>query len=68
MDNNNQTTLAEYLKEVEEQNSFLLNEMSKHPKESKIYKLRQLQYQTNLICIKKNFELGMVLIGPTILD
>jgi site-specific DNA-adenine methylase len=68
MDNNNQTTLAEYLKEVEEQNVFLLNEMSKYPKESKIYKLRQLQYQTNLICIKKNLELGMVLIGPTILD
>jgi hypothetical protein len=68
MDNNNQTTLEEYLKEVEEQNIFLLNEMSKHPKESKIYKLRQLQYQTNLICIKKNLELGMVLIGPTILD
>ena len=68
MDNNNQTTLSEYLKEVEEQNIFLLNEMLKHPKESKIYKLRLLQYQTNLTCIKKNLKLGMVLIGPTILD
>ena len=42
--------------------------MLKHPKESKIYKLRLLQYQTNLTCIKKNLEPGMVLIGPTILD
>ena len=31
-------TLNDYLKEVEEQNIFLLSEMSKYPKNSKIYK------------------------------
>lgn len=59
-------TSNEYLKEVEEQNIFLLSEMSKHPKNSKIYKLRFMQYQTNIISIKMNKKLNMVLVGQII--
>lgn len=59
-------TLNDYLKEVEEQNIFLLSEMSKYPKNSKIYKLRFMQYQTNIISIKMNKKLNMVVVGQII--
>jgi hypothetical protein len=64
---NNYITLEQYEKEVEEQNKFLLNEMAKHNPNSEIYKLRCLQYQSNLKCMEKNKDLGYVLFGPQII-
>jgi len=50
---NNYITLEQYEKEVEEQNKFLLNEIAKHNINFEIYKLRCLQYQSNLKRMKK---------------
>lgn len=65
---NNCPSLKEYEKNVEEQNKFLLSEMMKHESNSEIYKLRCLQYQSNIICMKKNKELGYALFGPQIIE
>lgn len=66
MENNNQITLEEYMKEVEEQNKFLLNEMKKLDKKSQIYKLRWIQYQSNLIFMNTNNKMGMVFVGQAL--
>ena len=59
-------TINDYIKDLEEQNIFLLNEISKYPKNSKTYKLRFMQYQTNIINIKMNKKFNMVLAGQII--
>ena len=64
---NSYTTLEEYEKVVEEQNKFLLSEIEKHEPNSEIYKLRWLQYQSNLKIMKKNKDLGYPLFGPQII-
>ena len=68
MENNNQTTMSfsEYFKEVEKQNEYLLSEMEKYPKNSQMYKLRWIQYKSNIIDIKHNLAYGSVLTGQTI--
>jgi hypothetical protein len=66
MEKNNQITLEEYTKEVEEQNKFLLNEMKKHNKNSQIYKLRYMQYQTNILNMGLNLKMGTAFIGQAI--
>lgn len=59
-------TINDYIKDLEEQNIFLLNEISKYPNNSKTYKLRFMQYQTNIINIKMNKKINMVLAGQII--
>lgn len=59
-------TLDEYLQKTEEQNKCLLNDMSKYPKNSEIYKLKLVQYQTNLMNIKINKQFGMVMAGQSL--
>ena len=57
MESNSVITLKEYIKEAMEQNEYLLNEMSKLSKNSEMYKLRWIQFQTNLLNIKINKNL-----------
>jgi hypothetical protein len=66
MEINKQITLEEYLKEVEQQNKFILEQMLKNKNNSKIYELRRVQYQTNLLNIETNKKLGYVLVGQSI--
>ena len=66
MEINKQITLEEYLKEVEQQNKFILEQMLKNINNSKIYELRRVQYQTNLLNIETNKKLGYVLVGQSI--
>lgn len=63
---NTQITLEEYLNEVEEQNKILLDEMSKYEKNSQIYKLKWMQYQTNILNIKMNMKFGFAFIGQNL--
>jgi len=58
--------LKQYENEVIEQNIKLLEELSKLKKDSKIYKLKLIQLQTNIICMKTNRKLGNDLIGQHI--
>lgn len=67
MENINPTmSFTEYFKEVKKQNEYLLSEMEKYPKSSQMYKLRWIQYQSNIIDIKHNLAYGSVLTGQTI--
>lgn len=58
--------LIQYENEAIEQNIKLLDELSKLKKDSKIYRLNFIQLQTNIICMKTNRKLGMVLVGQDI--
>lgn len=58
--------LKQYENEVIEQNIKLLEELSKLKKDSKIYKLKFIQLQTNIICMKTNRKIRNVLIGQHI--
>jgi len=58
----NNVSLKKYESEVNEQNVKLLNEMEKEVTNSKNYKMKQLQYKTNLLFLEINKKCGNVLV------
>ena len=63
MEHENTNYFDKFEREVEEQNKNLLDEMSKLNKNSELYKLKLLQYKTNIMNIKINKNIGIALVG-----
>jgi len=59
----NNMTLEKYELQVNEQNNALLSEMEKEVKNSASYKMKRLQYKTNLLFLEINKTCGNVLVG-----
>jgi hypothetical protein len=62
----NDISLEKYNLEVIEQNKIILNELCKYDKNSKMYKLKMIQYKTNIMNMEINKKLGVVLVGQNI--
>jgi len=62
----NNLSLEKYNLEVEEQNKIILNELCKYDKNSKFYKLKMIQYKTNIMNMEINKKLGVVVVGQNI--
>lgn len=51
-----------------EQNIFLLSELKKYDVNSKMYNLRKIQLESNILAEKHNEMIGEIIFGPQIIE